>query len=139
MTAAVFGCDKFSTRRFRKTIFVEIPILGFANTTQQDGGRGNLSTISPRPFTNAVSFITQKGTSEPILKPIRANSSGAMFSDQRRFSPRRTAAASLLPPPNPADTGIFLSIFILIPYFMLYLCFIMCSALYDKLCSSFDT
>src|SRR5690625_2260277 len=112
MIVAVIECEKFYRRRFRRTIFVELPILALANTTQQDGGSGNLSTISPRPFTNAVSFIAQKGTSDPILNPIRANSSGAMFSDQRRFSPRRTAAASLLPPPNPADTGIFLSIFI---------------------------
>src|SRR5690625_4293965 len=98
--------------RFLKTIFVEIPILGLANTTQQDGGRGSFSIISPRPFTNAVSFITQKGTSDPIRRQICANSSGAMLSAQRRFRPRITAAASLHHTHNPAETGIFFSIFI---------------------------
>src|SRR5690625_254626 len=101
-------------------VFVDTPIFGFAKTTQHDGGLGNRSIISPRPVTNAVWFITLKGTSEPTAKPRRDKSSSGICNDHNMFNPRNTAAALLLPPPRPADTGMSLSILICTPCLMPY-------------------
>src|SRR5699024_7710202 len=90
----------------------------FARITQQAGGAGNLSIRSPRPFANAVVLYTQNGTSEPIVAPKAASSSTGIFKDHNRFRPRNTAAASLLPPPKPAETGMFFSILISKPSVM---------------------
>src|SRR5690625_3462542 len=101
-------------------VFVDIPIFGFAKTTQHEGGDGNFSIISPLPFTKAVEFITQNGTSDPICSPNQDNSVIGIFKAHILLSPRKTAAASLLPPPKPAETGISFSISIWTPSVILY-------------------
>src|SRR5699024_4949769 len=122
-----------------KIVLVETPISGFARISQQAGGAGNLSIRSPRPFANAVVLYTQNGTSEPIIAPKAASSSTGIFKDHNRFRPRNTAAASLLPPPKPAVTGIFFSILICTPSVMLYLLLRALAALNAKFRSSFGT
>src|SRR5690606_38320542 len=89
---------------------------GFARTTQHLGGGGSGVKISPRPFAKAVPPYTQKGTSDPISSPKAASSSNDNRKSHNLFNPRKTAAASLLPPPRPAATGICFSIDISTPF-----------------------
>src|SRR5699024_1191954 len=111
MRAVVFGwpiSSKFT--RLLKIVFVDTPILGFAKITQLDGGLFNSVICSPRPVAKAVQLYTQNGTSVPIRAPISANLWVEIFKFHNRFKPLSTAAALLLPPPKPAETGILFSI-----------------------------
>src|SRR5690554_7145952 len=91
---------------------------GLAKITQHLGGAGRGVMISPFPFAKAVPPYTQKDTSEPISAPNSASSSTDNWRFHNLFTPLNTAAASLLPPPRPAATGIFLSILIDTPFFI---------------------
>ncbi len=74
----------------------------------------------------------QKGTSAPIFKDISFNSSLLMSGLNISLIIFKTVAASVLPPANPAATGIFLVIFILTPESILYLSKNRSAALYAK-------
>ena len=88
---------------------VETDILGLASMTQQLGGGFNFFMISPLPVASAVPPCTQKETSEPISAPNSASFSVLIPNVHKRFKPLSVAAASALPPANPAATGIFFS------------------------------
>ena len=101
-----------------KTVRVDTLILGFAKITQQ-GGKSLIGlTFSPLPDTKAVPPTIEYGTSVPIFIPNSINSSTESPNCQIWLSARRVAAASVLPPPKPAATGIFFSISTLMPALM---------------------
>ncbi len=74
-------------------------------------GGGRDATRSPRPSTSAQSPARKNGTSEPRPAAIVARSDDGRSSPtpQASSAPSIAAAASLLPPPSPAATGIRLS------------------------------
>ena len=72
-------------------------------------------TISPRPDKKAVPPSIKKGTSEPTSEAISYKESLLKFKSHRIFNKTNTAAASLLPPPNPEAIGMPFTILIEAP------------------------
>ena len=102
---STFGCVTRFNFKFPYTSAVDTPICGFAKITQQEGGVFICSIFSPLPVAIAVPPYTQNDTSDPISAPSSANSSIVSPKFHNLLRPRNVAA-SLLPPANPAATGI---------------------------------
>jgi len=82
---------------------------GLTKTIQPRSGRLTPVNFSPIPVAlAAVCGWRKKGMSAPSLAPNSASRLNVHGKPSREFKPLRTAAASLLPPPRPAATGIFL-------------------------------
>src|SRR4051794_14739469 len=73
-------------------------------------GRPTGSTPSPAPVTRAWRGSIWLGTSAPSVRPIARSAAVSSGPPAIAFAARRTAAASALPPPSPAATGIRFSI-----------------------------
>ena len=78
-----------------------------ARTSQRGGApsMGRRSTVSPRPVIRTVPSKRKRGTSEPSSAPRAQRRARERPRAQRSFIPRRTAAASVLPPPSPPPRG----------------------------------
>ena len=86
-------------------------------------------TISPLPSTAAKGPLKKKGMSEPSMPPKPASSSLLNSSPHSLFKPASVHAASLLPPPRPADMGISFFNVITAPFLTDSLSFIRIAAL----------
>ena len=88
---------------------------GLTMTNQQSGILGMAESLSPIPSASIVPPVIEKGTSAPHFAPSSQSSSGERGSSKSLLRPKRTAAASALPPAIPACFGIRLSISIFAP------------------------
>ena len=117
--ATVSGrCRMSSSRSARYTVAVFGPgqaTFGTATTTASAGAAGSKVSRSPRPSPRAVWFNRQKGTSEPTCSASCVSWGSVRPTCHSRFSPVRAAAASALPPPRPAATGMRFSMCIRAP------------------------
>ena len=115
---SISGCSSDAssfTRSFPYTAFVDTEICGFAITRWHCGGAGSSVRISPIPSDRAVPRMIQYGTSAPSFTPRSISSFFVNPRSNIRFTPTKTAAASVLPPAMPAATGIYLRIFMVTP------------------------
>ncbi len=85
---------------------VEIPKGGLASRVQNGPAGQSCLSESPRPVPREVPPLIKNGASAPNRTAMRSNSSGFRFRPNRTLAPAKKAAASLLPPPSPAPTGI---------------------------------
>eukprot|EP01022_Parablepharisma_sp_SALTPOND_P017632 TRINITY_DN2854_c0_g1_i1.p1 TRINITY_DN2854_c0_g1~~TRINITY_DN2854_c0_g1_i1.p1 ORF type:complete len:786 (-),score=227.08 TRINITY_DN2854_c0_g1_i1:181-2538(-) len=82
---------------------------GLTRTQSRSGKSGQGSTFSPIPVHQAVHPARKKGTSAPRPAARRASSAGARAWPCRELRAMSAAAASELPPPRPAATGMRLT------------------------------
>ena len=112
LTAIIFYSTGFS---WGAAIALGLP-LALSSTAQVLPGLKSSGRInSPRPCTMAVPPRRKNGTSDPSLAAIPWRVSFERAVSHSRLRPIRAAAASLLPPPSPADTGMDFCSFILAP------------------------
>src|SRR5947209_15774167 len=86
-------------------------MAGLSKSSQRiDGGQwlARGVTRSPRPSQSARPPVKKNGTSEPSEDAILSRSVEERGNWHHWRSASKTAAASLLPPPNPAAAGIHL-------------------------------
>ena len=95
--------------------FADLDDPGKASTNHGNGAVGSGLTLSPRPRAIAVPPSIRNGTSDPSSAASPLSRSNESPRSHRRFRPTRAAAASELPPPSPADTGIRFSMLMLAP------------------------
>ena len=88
---------------------------GLHNSMVCGTSKEKYSSDSPRPFANAEPLSRKYGTSEPswIARECNRLSLAVCLQNEGRWS--NTVAASELPPPSPAPTGMFFWIHILTP------------------------
>jgi len=99
-------------RQCRYTQAVDIGYPGYRIINQRRGKFARGVKRSPIPRARAGRRRMKKGTSAPRERPSFSNFLFEYPKRKRRFRATKVAAASLLPPPNPAPTGIFLRIWI---------------------------
>ena len=100
---------------FLKSSGVEMEKSGLHMTNTHSGRGGSGESTSPRPSASTVPPLTQNGTSDPTSPAISSSRASLTRRSKSSFIPRRTAAASALPPAMPAPTGIRLYISISAP------------------------
>jgi len=99
-------------RQCRYTQAVDTGNPGYKITNQKWGNFARGVKRSPIPRARAGRRRMKKGTSVPSERPSFSNLLIEYPKRNSRFRAIKVAAASLLPPPNPAPTGIFLRIWI---------------------------
>jgi len=93
-------------RERRYTQAVDTGNPGYRITNQRRGKFARGVRRSPIPRARAGRRLMKKGTSAPSERPSFSNLLIEYRKRNSRFRATKVAAASLLPPPNPAPTGI---------------------------------
>ena len=100
-----FSISPDRARRAANTAAVGSAMRGLASTIPAAGSGDAGSISSPMPPTQQGAACRQAGTSAPSRAPRRRRVSSSIGSRQSAHSARSAAAASLDPPPMPAETG----------------------------------
>ena len=99
-------------RECRYTQAVDTGNPGYRMTNQRRGKFARGVKRSPIPRARAGRRLMKKGTSAPTERPSFSNLLIEYPKRKSRFRATKVAAASLLPPPNPAPMGIRLRMWI---------------------------